>query len=432
MTTLVCEEPFSAAIESSLLTNVCHGCFKCSTHRKLKSCSRCSTVHYCSVKCQKKDWPDHSAECRCLKSYSPRVPSCFARLLARFYWKWSTQGSSVVSFNARRCCDLMDNCEKLIESTKHVEYFSSLFKILVDYMRGTDIVSDKKEMFSAYGKIVTNAFAITDATSRTLGTGLYLGISAQDHSCTPDVFVLFEGATAVMRSPEEGKRYDRSLTISYVDIMELTQERNKILHDQFCFQCFCSSCISKEEDSWKLSINTFCCKGGFCLVDPSNEWHPVCILCEKQVPISLKEAMDLNANAEVELNNKSPFGTASENELLEHWLEVFEKFVKVLSPFNTYLVGIAQKFLSAAECVNRVDLLCKYADFGLAAYRKYLPRGHPELTQRLRTAFLRKMQYCPATEFRSLLVEAHGSAILSHGEDHSITRELSSHLTLVQ
>ncbi|KAK6762639.1 hypothetical protein RB195_023383 [Necator americanus] len=109
MSTLICEEPFSAAVESGLLQNVCHSCFLYSRERKLRFCSRCLTVHYCSVKCQRNDWHDHSAECKCLKKYSPRIPSCFVRLLARFYWKMSAKGQAAVSFNSRRCYDLADS-----------------------------------------------------------------------------------------------------------------------------------------------------------------------------------------------------------------------------------------------------------------------------------------------------------------------------------
>ncbi|KAK6762623.1 hypothetical protein RB195_023371 [Necator americanus] len=163
-------------------------------------------------------------------------------------------------------------------------------------------------------EIVTNAFSITDNSSKTLGTGLYLGISAQNHSCIPDVFVRFEGATAVMRSPEEGKKYDRSLTISYVDLMGLTEERNKILQDQFCFVCNCSVCTNKVEDDWKRSVNTKCCPGGFCLVDPSDDWNtnpPSCILCKKPVSMCLNKALEYNASGRMELDNKTGSGFTS-------------------------------------------------------------------------------------------------------------------------
>ncbi|RCN35573.1 hypothetical protein ANCCAN_18566, partial [Ancylostoma caninum] len=93
------------------------------------------------------------------------------------------------------------------------------------------------------------------------------------------------------------------------------------------------------------------------------------------------------------------------SEDFERWSLIFEKFVKVLSPYNTYLVAIYQKFLSAAESIGRTDLTFKYADILLDAYRRYLPIGHPELTQRLRLAYLRKVQGCLRQNCRALLSE---------------------------
>ncbi|EYC22004.1 hypothetical protein Y032_0018g3658 [Ancylostoma ceylanicum] len=93
------------------------------------------------------------------------------------------------------------------------------------------------------------------------------------------------------------------------------------------------------------------------------------------------------------------------SEDFERWSLTFEKFVKVLSPYNTFMVAIHQKFLSAAEGVGRTDLTSKYADICLDAYRRYLPVGHPELTHRLRLAYLRKLQECSRQSCRALLVE---------------------------
>ncbi|ETN83285.1 hypothetical protein NECAME_17522, partial [Necator americanus] len=87
---------------------------------------------------------------------------------------------------------------------------------------------------------------------------------------------------------------------------------------------------------------------------------------------------------------------------------------EVLSPYNTVLVNINQEFLSTAECIGREDICCQYADVVLAAYRRYLPAGHPELSQRLRSAFLSK---------------AYNNAVLSHGENHPIATELASYLS---
>ncbi|KJH44286.1 MYND finger [Dictyocaulus viviparus] len=175
MSTVACEEPFAVAIESPLLQSVCHACFRVATLKELMCCSRCSTIYYCSTTCQKHDWSNHSVECKFLVNCSSRVPNGFVRLMARFYLKVLAQGESVVSFNSRTCKDLVDNCTELLKPAKHTENFSLVFNILTTYMHGVDVQSIKTELFSAYGKLVSNAFSITDATGRLLGTGLYLG-----------------------------------------------------------------------------------------------------------------------------------------------------------------------------------------------------------------------------------------------------------------
>ncbi|KAJ1347556.1 hypothetical protein KIN20_002641 [Parelaphostrongylus tenuis] len=101
-------------------------------------------------------------------------------------------------------------------------------------------------------------------------------------------------------------------------------------------------------------------------------------------------------------------------------------FVTVLSPYNVRLAAIWHKLIYAAEYVGRTDILQNVSEVLSPAYRKYLPFGHPELTQRLRFAFLNKSDRNPPEEKRSLLLEVYESAVLSHGEDHVITKELMS------
>ncbi|VDL73405.1 unnamed protein product [Nippostrongylus brasiliensis] len=316
MCTLAREEPFSATVESSLLGNVCHGCFKYSHEGVgLKRCSRCSTVFYCSVKCQRQDWSDHSVECKCMLNYAPRVPNGFVRLLARILFRVSKE-ETIVAFNSRSYDDLQSNCEHLIKSEKHTEHFSSLYNLLQSYTHGIKIPS-KAEVFSAYGK----------------------------------------------------------LTISYVDIMGTTAERNKIFKDQFCFSCSCTRCTNKVEDSWKMSVNTSCCTGGFFLVDPSSDWEsepPLCFLCKKVVPLKSTEVLDHIAEAKEEINQAARAQFNSTQEQFEHWLAVHKKFSKILSPYNTALTTVIQNLLLAAESIGREDVLQEFTGAALIAYRRWL------------------------------------------------------------
>lgn len=41
----------------------CNYCHKCEDEEKLKRCSRCKKILYCSKECQKEDWKKHKIEC---------------------------------------------------------------------------------------------------------------------------------------------------------------------------------------------------------------------------------------------------------------------------------------------------------------------------------------------------------------------------------
>ena len=48
-------------MESVISVKYCNYCGTISEH--IQHCSRCKSVHYCNVECQKKDWPNHKSGC---------------------------------------------------------------------------------------------------------------------------------------------------------------------------------------------------------------------------------------------------------------------------------------------------------------------------------------------------------------------------------
>ncbi|KAJ1354908.1 hypothetical protein KIN20_011997 [Parelaphostrongylus tenuis] len=97
--------------------------------------------------------------------------------------------------------------------------------------------------------------------------------------------------------------------------------------------------------------------------------------------------------------------------------------VDVLSSYCITLATIYQKLICAAESAGRADILQKVAKVSLPAYRNHLPLGYPELNQRLQFALLNMSDRSSSEEKRSLLVKVYESAVLSHGEDHVMTKE---------
>ena len=55
-----------------------HDCKNCSSkHLNMSKCSKCEKVRYCSIECQKEDWPTHQKDCKKnkkIKIQNPRYP----------------------------------------------------------------------------------------------------------------------------------------------------------------------------------------------------------------------------------------------------------------------------------------------------------------------------------------------------------------------
>uniref|UniRef100_A0A8I5NP52 [histone H3]-lysine(4) N-trimethyltransferase n=1 Tax=Papio anubis TaxID=9555 RepID=A0A8I5NP52_PAPAN len=106
-----------------LAYTVCKGsrgvvCDRCLLGKeKLMRCSQCRVAKYCSAKCQKKAWPDHKRECKCLKSCKPRYPPDSVRLLGRVVFKLM-DGTPSESEKLYSFYDLESNINKLTEDKK--------------------------------------------------------------------------------------------------------------------------------------------------------------------------------------------------------------------------------------------------------------------------------------------------------------------------
>lgn len=58
--------------------------------------------------------------------------------------------------------------------------------------------------------MVVNGFSILDGEMTTLGTGIYLGASTIDHSCSPNAVAVFSGTTLKIRALREISQYEWS------------------------------------------------------------------------------------------------------------------------------------------------------------------------------------------------------------------------------
>ena len=76
---------------------MCQVCGQGALGRRLLRCSRCKRAFYCSVDCQKQDWPRHKATCTNTGAETTRNPREVDRLVRLRYRELRRQGQTVQS-----------------------------------------------------------------------------------------------------------------------------------------------------------------------------------------------------------------------------------------------------------------------------------------------------------------------------------------------
>ncbi|XP_025241289.1 histone-lysine N-methyltransferase SMYD3 isoform X1 [Theropithecus gelada] len=268
-----------------LAYTVCKGsrgvvCDRCLLGKeKLMRCSQCRVAKYCSAKCQKKAWPDHKRECKCLKSCKPRYPPDSVRLLGRVVFKLM-DGTPSESEKLYSFYDLESNINKLTEDKKEglrqlvmtfqhfmreeIQDASQLppaFDLFEAFAKRWDLAMLPRLVFNSWApaillpqphKVICNSFTICNAEMQEVGVGLYPSISLLNHSCDPNCSIVFNGPHLLLRAVRDIE-VGEELTICYLDMLMTSEERRKQLRDQYCFECDCFRCQTQDKDADMLT-----------------------------------------------------------------------------------------------------------------------------------------------------------------------------------
>uniref|UniRef100_A0A665V220 [histone H3]-lysine(4) N-trimethyltransferase n=1 Tax=Echeneis naucrates TaxID=173247 RepID=A0A665V220_ECHNA len=246
-------EPLASCVSNRLSGRVCHRCF--TRPETLSRCSQCKTARYCNTTCQKQAWSGHKRECKCLRSLLPRVPTDSVRLAARIIF-------TLVCF----CCSSQIDGQVVIPlhfvSEQKKQGLSQLASMLELYLQ-EEIPDLAQEMTSALpsscqtpldliAKVTCNCFTISDAELQEIGVGLYPSLSLLNHDCRPNCVMVFEGTKLQLRAVRDINPKEE-LTISYIETLSLTEDRQRQLDDQYHFTCHCQRCNSQDEYGFMLS-----------------------------------------------------------------------------------------------------------------------------------------------------------------------------------
>ncbi|XP_072177068.1 histone-lysine N-methyltransferase SMYD3-like [Diadema setosum] len=243
---LLSEDPFVYVLSRKKRGIFCDFCLLESS--SLQRCSSCKFVRYCCRSCQKEDWSRiHKAECRSLKSVSPKTPPELARLLAHIIWKGKGEHPCSDSKDQNGFPTSVDQLESHHSKlgTSRQEHFASVLCVLQQYV-GQENLPDPSRLLQLFAAAVCNSFSVCDTDLNSCGVGIYLRSSLLNHSCDPNCVAVFSGITLQVRAIRDLKEGEEC-TISYVDCLLPRVERHAELLERYHFTCHCPKCEDQDD-----------------------------------------------------------------------------------------------------------------------------------------------------------------------------------------
>ncbi|EHA99115.1 SET and MYND domain-containing protein 1 [Heterocephalus glaber] len=256
------ERAYSAVVFDSLVNFVCHTCFK--RQEKLHRCGQCKFAHYCDRTCQKDAWLNHKNECSAIKRYG-KVPNENIRLAARIMWRVEREGTGLTE----GCLVSVDDLQN------HVEHFGEeeQKELRVDVDMFLQYWPPQSQQFSMqyishiFGVINCNGFTLSDQRGlQAVGVGIFPNLGLVNHDCWPNCTVIFNNGNheAVKSMFHTQMRIElralgkisegEELTVSYIDFLNVSEERKRQLKKQYYFDCTCEHCQKRLKDDLFLGV----------------------------------------------------------------------------------------------------------------------------------------------------------------------------------
>ncbi|OWK10407.1 SMYD1 [Cervus elaphus hippelaphus] len=242
------ERAYSAVVFDSLVNVVCHTCFK--RQEKLHRCGQCKFAHYCDRTCQKDAWLNHKNECSAIKRYG-KVPN------------------ENISGLTEGCLVSVDDLQN------HVEHFGEeeQKELRLDVDTFLQYWPPQSQQFSMqyishiFGVINCNGFTLSDQRGlQAVGVGVFPNLALVNHDCWPNCTVIFNNGNheAVKSMFHTQMRIElralgkisegEELTVSYIDFLNISEERKKQLKRQYYFDCTCEHCKKGLKDDLFLGV----------------------------------------------------------------------------------------------------------------------------------------------------------------------------------
>ncbi|XP_056259665.1 histone-lysine N-methyltransferase SMYD1a [Seriola aureovittata] len=403
------EPSFSAVVFDSFATQVCHSCFR--HQAKLHRCAQCKFAHYCDRTCQTACWDEHKKECGAIKKIG-KAPNEHVRLAARVLWRIHKDTGIASDSQLISVDQLEDHVADLPEG--------DLKKLQTDVHNFQQYWSHGRKQHSAdyishiFGIIKCNGFTLSDQKGlQAVGVGLFPNLCLVNHDCWPNcTVVLNHGNQSALSSALHSQRRievralekipeGEELTVSYVDFLDLSADRQRKLKEHFHFDCTCSHCSQHIKDDLMMAAAE-----------------------SKPSADKVKEVTDFSKECLEKIDKSRIQGDFHEVVKLCH--ECLGKQENVLADTHLYRLRVLSVASEVLSYMRSFSEAAGYARKMVEGYTKLYHPNNAQLGMAIMRAGVTHWHAGQIEAGHSLICKAYAILMVTHGPNHAMTRDLES------
>ncbi|XP_065104155.1 histone-lysine N-methyltransferase SMYD1b isoform X1 [Paramisgurnus dabryanus] len=409
---LFSEPPFASVVFDSHAANVCHSCFR--RQEKLQRCGQCRFAQYCDRTCQRAAWEEHKLECAAIKSYG-KAPSENVRLAARIMWRTDKHGSIVSDLQLSSLDDLEDHLNDIPEED-HKDFKVDIHNFL-DYWPRSSKPHTVDSVSHVLGVINCNGFMVSDQRGlQAVGVGLFPNLCLVNHDCWPNCTIVLNNGnqSAVDTAYHSQKRIElralgkispgEEVTVSYVDYLNLSEDRRRLLKQQYFFDCTCEHCTNKTKDDLKMAGAVV-------------EGVPVPEEKVKEITEYSRQMLEKMEKARLDANY---------NEVVKICRECVEKQENVLADTHIYQLRM---WSTLSEVLSYLQFFEEASTFARKMVEGYLKLYHPNNAQLGMATMRAGVTHWQAGNIEvghGMICKAYAILMITHGPTHPITKDLEA------
>lgn len=403
------EPAFAAVVCDSVAANVCHNCFR--RQAQLHRCAQCRFAYYCDRTCQTACWEEHKLECAAIRKIVT-APNEKVRLAARVMWRIQKGTATAADSQLEAVDKLQQHVADLSEGA--LQQLQANVRTFFQFWSYGSKQHPADYITHIFGILQCNGVKLSDQRGQqTVGVGLFPNLSLVNHDCWPNCSVtLNNGNQSALNSALHSKRRievralgkisaGQELTVSYVDNMNVSSERQKLLKDRYFFDCSCERCAHKTNDDLMTAAADS---------KPSAEKL-------KEVTAFTKEALEKVEAARAGGNF---------HEVARLCCEALGKQESVLTDTHLdrlRLLGAASEALSYLRCYSEA---ADYARQQVEGYAKLLHPNSAQLGLAVMRAGVTHWHSGNIEQGHGLICKAYSILLITHGPNHAVTKDLES------